>query len=70
MLYLIEDYMSPELLHLYAELHTGGGYFIRYPNNPKLHLVVITKLKFSVIHEFGVAEVGRKLLLHLFGPED
>ena len=27
-LYLIEDYMTPELLHLYQELYKIGAYFI------------------------------------------
>jgi len=62
--------MSPELLHLYQELHKIGAYFITYPNDPKLHLIVIDKPTISVIHEFGVPEVRRQLLLCLFGPED
>jgi len=63
--------MTPELLNLYQELAKIGAYFIRHPkNDPKLHLVVIDKPTLSVIIEFGVPEVRRQLLLHLFGPEN
>jgi hypothetical protein len=47
-----------------------GAYLIRYPNDSKLHLVVISKPELSNIYEFGVPEVRRQLLLHLFGPKD
>jgi hypothetical protein len=60
--------MSPELLHLYQELHKVGAYCIQYPNDPKLHFIVINKATISITYEFGVPEVRRQLLLHLFGP--
>jgi len=62
--------MTPELLNLYQELSKIGAYFIRYPNDPKLHLVVIDKPILLNIYEFGVPEVRRQLLLHLFRSED
>ena len=62
--------MTPELLHLYQELAKIGAYFIRYPNDSKLHLIVIDKPTISKIYEFGVPEVRRQLLLHLFGTEE
>jgi len=62
--------MTPEFLNLYQELSKIGAYFIRYPNDSKLHLVAIDKPILSIIYEFGVPEVRRQLLLHLFAPED
>jgi hypothetical protein len=62
--------MSPELLHLYKELQKVGAYIIRYPNDPKLHLIVIDRLTLTNTDEFGVPEVRRQLLLYLFGPEN
>jgi hypothetical protein len=62
--------MTPELLHLYQELYKTGAYFYRNPRNPGLHLIVIDKPKISLSYEFGVPEVRRQLLLHLFGPEN
>jgi hypothetical protein len=37
---------------------------------PRLHLIVINKPKINSIDEFGVPEVRRQLLLHLFGPQN
>jgi hypothetical protein len=62
--------MTPELLHLFQELYKTGAYFYRNPRNPGLHLIVINKPKVSLLYEFGVPEVRRQLLLHLFGPEE
>jgi hypothetical protein len=62
--------MTPELLHLYKELYKTGGYFYRHPSKPGLHLIVIDKPKISIVYEFGVPEVRRQLLLHLFGSQD
>jgi hypothetical protein len=62
--------MSPELLHLYQELHKVGAYFIQYPNNPKQHLIIIKKSMVSITYQFGGPEVRRQLLLHLFGPKE
>jgi hypothetical protein len=62
--------MTPELLHLYQELSKVGAYFIQYPNDLKLHLVVINKPTIINIYEFAVPEVQRHLLLYLFGPDD
>jgi hypothetical protein len=62
--------MTPELLHLYQELPKIGANFIRYPNDPKLHLIVPDKPMLSNIYEFGTPEVRRQLLLHLFGPQN
>jgi len=62
--------MTPELLHLYSELYKTGAYFYRNPKKPRLHLNIINKPTINMIYEFGVPEVRRQLLLHLFGPED
>jgi len=62
--------MSPELLHLYKELYHTGAYFYWNPREPGLHLIVIDKPKISLAYEFRVPEVGRQLLLHLFGSEN
>jgi hypothetical protein len=62
--------MTPELLQLYRKLYKIGAYFYRQPKKPGLHLIVIHKPTFSDIYEFGVPEVQRQLLLHLFGPEN
>jgi len=62
--------MTPELLNLYQELSKIGAYFVWYPNDPKLHLIIINKPTINIIHQFGVPEVRRQLLLHLFEPED
>jgi hypothetical protein len=62
--------MTPELLHLYKELYKTGAYFFRNPRNPGLHLIVIDKPIINILYEFGVPEVRRQLLLHLFGPEN
>ena len=62
--------MTLELLHLYQALHEIGANCIQYPNDPKLHLIVISKLTPSNTYEFGLLEVRKQLLLHLFGPED
>ena len=61
--------MTPELLHLYQELYKTGAYFYRNKANPGLHLIVIDKPRINLSFEFGVPEVRRQLLLHLFGPE-
>jgi hypothetical protein len=70
MLYLIEDYMLPKLVQLYQELRNVGAYFTQYPNDSKLHLIIIDEPTISSIYEFGVPEVRRQLLLHVFGPEN
>jgi len=57
------------LLHLYKELYKTGAYFYRNPQNPGLHLVIIDKPRGNLLYEFGVPEVRRQLLLHLFGSE-
>jgi hypothetical protein len=62
--------MTPELLHLYKELYKTGAYFYRNNKQPGLHLIVIDKPKISLAYEFGVPEVRRQPLLHLFGPEN
>jgi hypothetical protein len=62
--------MTPELLNLYKELYKTGAYFFRNHKNPGLHLIVIDKPKISLLYEFGVPEVRRQLLLHLFGAEN
>jgi len=62
--------MSPELLHLYKELYKTGAYFYRNNKQPGLHLIVIDKPRINTIYEFGVPEVRRQLLLHLFGSEE
>ena len=62
--------MTPELLHLYKELYKTGACFYRNPRNPGLHLSVINKPEINNLYEFGVPEVQRQLLLHLFGPEN
>jgi hypothetical protein len=62
--------MTPELLNLYKELYKTGAYFFRYKKHPGLHLIVIDKPKISLLYEFGVPEVRRQLLLHLFGTEN
>jgi hypothetical protein len=62
--------MTPELLHLYQELYKTGAYFYRNPRKPGLHLIVIDKPALSLSYEFGVPEVRRQLLLHLFGSEN
>ena len=59
----------PELFHLYTELYKSGAYFYRHPQNPALHLIVIDKPRVNILHEFGVPEVRRQLLLHSFGSE-
>jgi len=61
--------MTPELLHLYKELYKTGAYFYRHPQNPGLHLIIIDKARINLLYEFGVPEVRRQLLLHLFGSE-
>jgi hypothetical protein len=62
--------MTPELLHIYQELYKTGGYFYQNPAKPGLHLIVLDKPRINLSYEFGVPEVRRQLLLHLFGPED
>jgi hypothetical protein len=62
--------MTPELLHLYKELYKTGAYFYRNPRTPGLHLIVINKPTINLSYEFGVPEVRRQLLLHLFGTEN
>jgi hypothetical protein len=62
--------MTPELLHLYKELYKIRAYFYRNKKQPGLHLIVINKPKISLAYEFGVSEVRRQLLLHLFGTEN
>jgi len=62
--------MTPELLHLYKELYKTGAYFYRKKNQPGLHLIVIDKPRINLSYEFEVPEVGRHLLLYLFGSED
>jgi hypothetical protein len=62
--------MTPALLHLYQELAKIGAYFIRYPNDCKLQLIVKQNSMISNIFEFGVPEVQRQHLFHLFGPQD
>jgi hypothetical protein len=62
--------MTPELLHLYKDLYKTGAYFYRNKKRPGLHLIVINKLKIRLTYEFGVPEVRRQLLLHLFGTEN
>jgi hypothetical protein len=57
MLYLIEDYMTPELLHLYQELYKTGAYFYRNPKQPGMHLLVIDKATINFPYEFGVPEL-------------
>jgi hypothetical protein len=49
--------MPPELLHLYQQLAKIGAYVIRYPENPKLHLIIIDNPMISNRYEFGVPEV-------------
>ena len=63
-------YMTPELFHLYQELYKTGAYFYRNNRQPQLHLIIIDKPRVNILYEFGVPEVRRQLLLHLFGPED
>jgi hypothetical protein len=60
--------MTPELLHLFQELYKTGAYFIRY--HSKLHLLVIDIPTINIPYEFGVPEVQRQLLLHIFGSEN
>jgi len=62
--------MTPELFHLYQKLYKTGAYFYRNNKQPGLHLIVIDKPRINLLYEFGVPEVRRQLLLHLFGPED
>jgi len=62
-------HMKPELLQLYKGLYNTGSYFYRNPQNPGLHLIIIDKPKGHLLYEFGVPEVRRQLLLHLFGSE-
>jgi hypothetical protein len=62
--------MTQELLQLYKELYTTGAYFYRNPKKVGLHLIVIYKPTNNIAYEFGVPEVRRQLLLHLFGPEN
>jgi hypothetical protein len=62
--------MTPELLHLYKELYQTGAYFYRNKKRPGLYLIVINKPKISLTYKFGVPEVRRQLLLHLFGTEN
>jgi hypothetical protein len=62
--------MPPELLHLYNELYKTGAYFYRNGKRPGLNLIVIDKTRISLIYEFGVPEVRRQRLLHLFGLEN
>jgi hypothetical protein len=68
MLYLIADYMTPELLDLFQELYKTGAYFIRY--HSKLNLLVIYIPTINIPYEFGVPEVRRQLLLHIFWSEN
>jgi hypothetical protein len=62
--------MILELLHLYCELYKTGAYFYRHPRKPGLHFIIINKPTLSNIFKFGVPEVRRQLLLHLFGPQN
>jgi hypothetical protein len=62
--------MTPESLQLYKELYKTGAYFYRNKKQPGLHLIIIDKPKTSLAYEFGVPEVRRQLLLHLFGSEN
>jgi hypothetical protein len=62
--------MTPELLNLYTELSKTGVYFLQYPNDFNLHLMVIPKPSLYTIYDFGVPEVQRQLLLHRLGTED
>jgi hypothetical protein len=62
--------MTPELLNLYKELYKTGAYFSWNNKHPGPHLIVIDKPKNSLLYEFGVPEVRRQLLLHLFGSEN
>jgi hypothetical protein len=62
--------MTLGLLHLYQELHKIAAYFIQYPNNIKLHLIIIQKPMSSNIYEFEVPLVRRLLLLHHVGIEN
>jgi hypothetical protein len=58
--------MSPELQHLYKELYKTGAYFYRNLKNQGLHLIMIDEPMISLANEFGVPEVQKQLLLHLF----
>ena len=62
--------MTPELLNLYQELGKITAYFIGYPNDPKLHPIVIDKPTINNIYEFGVSPMRRHLLLNSFRPEN
>jgi hypothetical protein len=64
------DYMTPELLNLYQELAKIGGDFVRYPNRPRLHLIIINAPMINIINEFGVPELRGELLLNQFGTEN
>jgi len=68
--YLIEYYMSLEVLYLYKDLHKIEYYLIPYTNNAKLHLILIQKPTLRHRYDFGVPEVRRYLRFHLFYPED
>jgi len=62
--------MTLELLQLYRELYKTGACFFGDKKDLKLHLIVIDKPRVNLFNEFGVPEVRRQLLLHLFGSEN
>jgi len=62
--------MEPGQLRVYQELYQTGAFLYRLPKEATLHLITVRKPLLTNIYEFGVPEVRRQLLLHLFGPED
>jgi len=62
--------MTPELLPLFKALNNTAAYFYRNQKKPGLHLIVINNLQISLANEFGVPEVRRQFVLHLFGTEN
>jgi hypothetical protein len=69
MLYLIEDYMAPEWLHLYQERYKTGGYFYRNPKRPSLHLIVKDKTRVVLSCDFGLPDIRSQLLFIYLGQK-
>jgi hypothetical protein len=62
--------MQEGQLRVYQELYKTGAFVYRLLEDTVLHLITIKQPTQSIAYEFGVPEVRRQLLLHLFGPED